>query len=582
MTEIRYCGLTTAPQRLVVTGMGSGANDGWQIVHVLPAQSMPNGARQYAIAVQGQFSHRQTNGTGILRGMFQVCLGRTDGTRYPHYRASHTIGLPLGVDDGIPWQFLVLITSGLPDVGIGGSIDPAAGELCIWARSTWNGDPQTYQAGFDVEGLSWLWWDLTAIPSGHATWGRYLPAGPVVLPSVPGLAVVTSGAFGGDGETWLAFQNVWYEPRGYNQPAPQFAMGQAADGTVGTFLARIGSTGWGMSRVPPFVSVDTLAEVGQVQQGGFWTIPTTGTATRMIIGAWAPAPGVVWIRRAHWFAVRIDTLEDMRRASFATTPLGGPMTGEAWRATSLTLERPAAGTLVEPIVMAHGVARLPVGAFGGMGVRVLEQQEGSWFGATAAPQIEPARGEGCSSMAFGRRLFQVGSPAIQWRLAQAGSAGAPPSPQPMADGEIVAFHPVRDPEHITTPPGGLPSPIVLVPDRQAPDVGSLPEPPHRPAAARSQRARNERPAIRGATGYRRSWPLGASVLRELSLQWGPMPRAEGEAVFDFLRANQVWAYLPPAGDLAAVGNLTNPELAAVDHRNVTVSIDVALLTWTGP
>jgi hypothetical protein len=456
--------------------------------------------------------------------------------------------------------------------------------MCIRdrARSVWNGDPQTYQAGFDVEGLSWLWWDLTAIPSGHSTWGRYLPAAPVVLPSVPGLAVVNSAAFGATGETWLCFQNVWYEPRGYNQPAPQFAMGQAEDGTVGTFLARIGSTGWGMSRVPPFVAVDTLAEVGQVQQGGFWTIPTTGTATRMIIGAWAPSPGVVWIRRVHWFAARIDTLEDMRRASFATTPLGGPMTGAAWRTTSLTLERPAAGTLVEPIVMAHGVARLPVGAFGGMGVRVLEQQEGSWFGATAAPQIEPARGEGCSSMALGRRLFQVGSPAIQWRLAQAGSAGAPPSPQPMADGELVAFHPVRDPENITTPPGGLPSPIVLVPDRQAPDVGSLSQPPARPSSERPQRARDERPAIRGGTGYRRSWPLGASVLRELSLQWGPMPRDDGQAVFDFLRANQVWAYLPPSGALVAVGNLGNPELAAADHRNVTVSIDVALLTWTGP
>ena len=86
----------------------------------------------------------------------------------------------------------------------------------------------------------------------------------------------------------------------------------------------------------------------------------------------------------------------------------------------------------------------------------------------------------------------------------------------------------------------------------------------------------------GATGYALNSSLGASVLRELSLQWGPMPRAEGQAVFDFLRANQVWAYLPPTGALVAVGNLGNPELVAADHRNVTVAIDVALLTWTGP
>lgn len=583
MTEIRYAGLVQAPQRLVVNSVGATNATGWQLVHVLPATSMPSGAREYAILVQGQFSNRQTAGTGQQSGVLQVCLGLTDGTRFTNYRASHTITQALPADEGIPFQFLVLIQSGIPDVLLGSSFNPAAGELCLWARTYTNGDPQTYSASFEVEGLSWLWWDLTAIPSGHWTCGRSLPpAGSPIVLANRGDHLMLSSAFGAPGQTWLCFQNVFYEPRVHNQPAPQFLMGPASDGTMVTFVPRIGSAGWGMSRVAAGPPAGFQTEFAQLQQGGFYTVELTTSTTRIYIDPWAPAPCVAWVRRAHWFAVRIDTLADMRRNSFGVVAAGGPMTTDAWRTTSLALERPAVGTIVEPIVMAHGVARLLPGQFGGCALRVLEAGTDAWFGQTAAPQIDAGRFEGASGMAFGRRVFQVGSPAIQWRLTHASSANTPAAPQTLVDGELVAFHPVRDPENTTTPPGSLPSPIILVPDRQAPDVGSLAQPPHRPSAARPQRARDERPAIRGSTGYRRSWPLGASVLRELSLQWGPMPRAEGQAVFDFLRANQVWAYLPPTGALVAVGNLGNPELVAADHRNVTVAIDVALLTWTGP
>ena len=588
MVEIRYADLVVAPPRLTVSGMGDQAGppggDGWQIVHVLPTTNMQAGARQYAFVVNGKISNRQTNGSGILRGMFQVCLGTTGGARFPHHRASHTMLHPLPADAGIPFQFLCIVSSAVADEVLGASINPATTELCVWARVFWNGDAPTYIASFDVADLSWLWWDLTAIPSGHWAAHQVLPSAPTVLPGAAGAFTALSSPIGAAGEQWLHFQHVWYEPRSYNQPATQWAMGYTPDGTVPAFVGRIGSAGWGMARFPaPSLQFASLLEFGQIQQGGFWLHTHTNSTTRAAAGGWQPTTGITYWKRYNHVAVRVDTLTDLRsRAEPGPLAVGAPAIGEAWRDTAIPVERPAAGTLVEPIVLVHGVMREANGSFGGHALRVFEDVAGPWFGETSAPQVEASRGEGASSIAVGRRVFQTTSPSIQWKAGLAGSTGVPPVPQVLRDFQFVAFHPVRDPENITTPPGSLPAPIVLVPGRQAPGVGSLPSPPSQPSSARPQRARHERPSIKGATGYRRSWPLGARPLAELSLQWGPMPLAEGQAVWDFLRANLAWAYVPPRSAAVAAMSTSQPEMAAVDHRNVTVSVDVAILTFTGP
>lgn len=582
MVEIRYADLVVAPPRLAVTGMGDQAGPpggfGWQLVHVLPTTNMQAGARQYAFVVTGKIGRRQTNGSGIGRGMFQVCLGTTAGAKFTHHRASHMVALPLGDTEGIPFMFLVLVSTAAPDLVLGSSIDPATTELCIWGRTFFNNDPQTYAAQFDVCDLKWLWWDLSAIPAGH--WAAQEVSSGTLLPAAAGAFSALSSPIGAAGEQWLHVQNVWYEPRVYNQPATQWAMGYTPDGTVPSFVARIGAGGWGMSRFPP---VGGLSEVGQIQQGGFWVHTHANSTTRAAAGGWSPSPGATMFWRYNHLAIRIDTLTDVRvRTEGGPLLVGAPASGEAWRNSAITVERPAAGILTEPIVLVHGVMREAPGTFGGHGARVFENDGGPWFGETVAPQVEASRGEGASSIAIGRRAFQPASPAIQWKVGFAGSAGAPATPQALRDFQFVSFHPVRDPENITTPPGGLPAPLIVAPDRQAPAVGSLPVPPSQPSSARQLRIRHERPAIRGSTGYRRSWPLGARPLAELALQWGPMPRAEGQVVFDFLRSNLSWAYTAPRAAAVAAMSTSKPQMQAVDHRNVTVSVDVAILTFTGP
>lgn len=585
MVEIRYADLVQAPSRLTVTSMGAGqgppGGGGWELVHVLPTTNMQAGAREYAFVITGKIGNRQTSGSGIARGMFQVCLGTTAGARFSHHLVNHTAALPLGETDGIPFMFLVLCTASGPagDQVLGTSFNPATTELCIWARTFVNNDLQTYAAQFDICDLKWLWWDLSAIPVGH--WLPWTVSAGSLLPASSGAFSAVSADFGAVGEQWLHFQNVWYEPRVHNQPSTQWEMGYSTDGTIGAFVPRIGSAGWGMSRAP---SVGGLSQFGQIQQGGFWVHTHTNSTTRAVVRGWSPSPGQTMFWRYNHLAIRIDPLPDVRvRTEGGPLLVGAPAASPAILDTAVTVERPAAGILTDPIVLVHGVMREAPGTFGGHGARVYENTiSGPGFGESVAPQVEASRGEGASSIAIGRRVFQVESPAIQWKVGFAGSDGAPATPQTLRDFQFVAFHPVRDPENITTPPGGLPAPIVLVPGRQAPAVGSLPVPPSQPSSARPQRGRHDRPSIRGGTGYRRSWPLGARPLAELSLQWGPMPRAEGQAVFDFLRANLSWRYTAPRAAAVAVMSTTPPQMVAVDHRNVTVSVDVAVLTFTGP
>ena len=111
--------------------------------------------------------------------------------------------------------------------------------------------------------------------------------------------------------------------------------------------------------------------------------------------------------------------------------------------------------------------------------------------------------------------------------------------------------------------------------------GALPEPPTQPNANHIEVGENVRPQIRGATGYRRSWPVGSRPLRKLPLSWGPLPEAEAAALFEFLRDNPIWRYAPPRSADHSVMSTSRPVMTPASHRSFTVSIDVAILVWTG-
>lgn len=585
MVAIRYADQTLSPPSLRVSSIGTTygppAGDGWTTVAQMNQSLMPAGAGTYAFVVSGTIGDMNLIGSGWSRGVLQVCLGTAGGTKHTEHRIAHSVLEFLNWKQGMPFMFLVLVHPSYADALFGSSFNPASTQLTLYARTFLNGDQQTYASEFTIADLTWQWWDLTNIPAGH--WAADDVGTQFIVPTTVPAAFqrVAPAAWGGNGETWLHFAHVWYEPRGVGQQAPRFRFGVTPDGTYGALISKVGSSGrWGQNRY----TLNNLGEKTQMQQGAFWPHTNSGAGTKPGYSVYEPVGSIQsLVYRYRAFGVRIDTLPDVLTNSVAGPFAAGVRETGAWEDTYRTQERPAAGVLTEPIVMAHQVPDFgPTQA--SYCTRMTENGNDQTYriGATECfPLSDPQRGEAVSSIAIGRRQYQVVSPAMQHRVHLVGEAAAPAAIQQARDFHWVHFHPVRDPANVTTPPGALPSPIIVVPGKQSADAASLPVPPFLPNSNPQERGQDDRQAIQGATGYRRTWPLGAKVLRVFSVTWGPMDDTDARTVFDWLVDNIAWRFTPPRGAAIAVLNMGSPEMSPAGHRIATVSVDVAVLAFTG-
>lgn len=593
MPEIRYCDLVQNQGSLRVTTVGTqpgpGGGDNWTLVGRMRQTRMPAGAGQYAIVVSGKFGDQNFFGTGAVGGVMQVCLGTEDGLKHPQFLAEWPVTSNLNWKEGANFQFLLLICSAFPDSIYGSSFNPATQQMCLWARVYTNGDPQTYGCDFTVAGLTWQWWDLTHIPAGHWIADEVATAaGTSAATQLPSSAPTTFQrvgpvAAGEDGEDWLHFANVWYQPRHPGGPAPMFRFGLSQDGTWGAFAPKIGSGGrWGQNRCPSGV----FQHYPHSQQGGFWAHRNVGDDTKAGYAGWEQPAAVnrTLVHRYRHFAVRIDTLPDLLTNSAAGPfPAGLPETG-AWPDLYRTQERPQPSPrlLSEAVVMVHQVPDFGPSLVA-YGTRVTELGDGATYRIgddECFPQSDPQRNEAVSSMVFGHRQFQVLSPAMQYRVHLVGSSQAPAAAQNARDYHFVHFHPVRDPNSAGDPPGTRPPAMVLVPGKQAVDPASLPLPPFPPSANPIERGVDDLPAIRGGTGYRRTWPHGARALRVFGVSWD-LADDDARTLYAFLVATPAWRYTAPRSQPLAVLSVSRPEIQPISHRTARVNVDVAVLTWTG-
>lgn len=592
MTEIRYAELHASPPlqtvQTVGTAAGPSGGDNWTQLASLPENKMA-GTSQYAVIVTGKIGNIRLVGTGASKGMVQVCLGTTAGTRLADCRVAIPVQQASVLNSpllGLSFQFLVLISSAFPDPVLGSSFNPSGSQLCLFARTYTNGDAQTYAVQFDVADVNWLWFDLGEIPSGH--WEASTMVGTNPFPTtVPTTWQQLGPTFGGAGQQWLHFSNVWYETLS-NALSPRFSFGISADGTSGSIVKKVGNSGrWGRNRTP---LVAGSTETANVQVGCFWTHTNAGATTKWGYNVWEPAPATSVGKRWRHLAIRIDPLTDVRvRQQAGPDLIAQSIAVPTWPDQFLTIERPAVGLLTEPIVLAHGTVHhnppplfSPTAAYG---CRIFEfsPNDPIPIGDLACfPQSDAWRGEAASSMAFGRRTFQTLSPAMQWRVSFPGDdVFASPVLQQVFDFAFVAFHPVRDPENVTTGPGSPLPPLLLVPGKQSPDPGSLSAPPHAPSGDPLERGNLERNEIRGGTGYARGWPMGAKALRVMTVNWGPLSETDAAALFTFLRDTPAWRYTPPRSPALAVLTISRPEMSPTSHRTFSITVDVAVLVWTG-
>jgi len=593
MPEIRYCDVQIEPPVLQVqtvgTDPGPPGGDGWSLLSALNPDGMA-GTSQYAIVITGTIGGVQLFGGGApLRGLAQLVLGTAGGTLHPDFRVSIPLSLPLAGDEGTPFQFVVLVSSAFPDGLLGSSLNPDTTQLCLYGRVSLNGDPQTYGASFLVADLVWHWWDIGRIPAGHWAADQVLTTD--ILPVAPEASWrrMAPAPFGGNGETWLHFPNVWYQSL-IAANACAFRFGVVWDGaTPATFDTKIGncdrantgagqSNRWGQSHFP---QTGNLLEVPQVQQGGFFVHQNGNATTRPAYFGYAQLGRVF---RYRTFAVRIDTLPDLLWRHEGWVSPGGVPIGQPWEETFLARERPrpVPGILTNPIVMVHQVGKF-FGPPKSYGTWVTENGNGQSlsFGQQVFPKADQSRGEAVSAVSIGRRIFQRTSPAMQWRAHLVGKVGMPTAVQQVVDFTFVQFHPTRDPENLSDPPGTTPPPIVLVPAKQSLDVGALSAPPFAPSAATNERIQEERPSITGTTGYRRRWPLGTKAARVFTVSWPALSDADGEILVAWLILNPAWRYTPPRAAALPVLTISAAQLQQVGHRVVSCSVDVVVLTYTG-
>lgn len=588
---IKYGDIVQQPGNATVSGIGSqpgpGGGDGWQIVRALPSSKLPGGVGRYALFVSGKIGNIRISGAGRpSRAVLQVCLGWDTGPKSPHHKVNIWAGEQVGTFDGIPFQFLMLQSASpsISDPFFGATFTNGVGnQFCLWARAYLNGDSQTYGVQFDVTDVVWLWFDLNAIPSQDQLAEHYYPSSPVALSTSRAAVYMNVNQPGVAGEKWLHLHNVTYSGNAPGGLAPWFEFGATTSaGSLSGMNTKVGSVRWGMQRA---MSLLGATEQPILPQGCFWAGQRpSGTWQPVLAGRDRQSSGATAVVRYGYVGINLANLPDVLLRADAIDAratcnlLGGG--GPAFPTVYVPLERPATGQVSAPAVFAHGVVLTT--ALQSFDCIVLTNRQATidWVDATA--QSDFARQEGVSAMAMAPIGISPSAPDIQYRAIWAAGLLAPPAALDVADVYIVTAFLTRDPDVIPNLPGPVPSPVIIVPERQSAAPGSLPALPQQPHGWQERPSRDSG-EIRGAAGAARSWPLGTVVVRTWSLRWSALTGAETDALLAFFRANVAFKAKPPLGTadvamFADVGQLPAPSL---DAQLASLEISAVELQWTG-
>lgn len=125
--------------------------------------------------------------------------------------------------------------------------------------------------------------------------------------------------------------------------------------------------------------------------------------------------------------------------------------------------------------------------------------------------------------------------------------------------------------------------VVIVPGREAPNLGALSALPIQPSYTLRERLVTQRSELRSPLGYSVTWSRSATPRSERTFVWDGLTAAQRDTLLAFLRGLSVAAFkwAPP--------HLTETAFVAVSHPIVTdvgllhsVTIDVVELQWIGP
>jgi hypothetical protein len=605
MPDIRYGGTYTEPSSTVVTGMGftagPPAGEGWQIVAQLPSAQLPaSTSKRMAIVVKGAIVDVTTSGTSQpTRGLAQVCLGSTSGTR----SALHQTAIPLreasqtaaGSQRGTPFMFMMVqqSTPSISDPTFGATTNTVTTTFCLWARSCYDFDTSTYLAQFIVADVQWLWIDMDAAdPDVLAE--VYRPATPQLLSNTASGVMVFTNNPGSAGNKLLHIGCISYTPRQVLLSAPAFEWGHST--TAGSFTGfnPVLPTGaplrWGLNRaagVPP--SFNTLT----VQHGCLWYgvhpggvyLPAVRGTDRL--GTSGNAATWTQVRAATILTIKLDALLDVfsrTETSVANASTSISSTAYEWFNIFVPLERPQAAITSGPTAFIHGIVQ-----------SVGTEFSTAWISTNVAGGItninafvgtDQTRQEGCSVMQWGPIPFTPTTPDVQVR---AHFPGAPTNQanvlRNVNNVTIVTAFLTKDPSNLPQPPDTDPPPTwVNWTGAEATGVVGLTLPPFEPDGAQQMGYVKPRQArIDGATGYGRTWPLFAQPRRTFTVQWTLSREADIGTLRTYLRGNNCFKIKDPLNTATqiVVAQVAPYEVSWDGRYSVgRVIVQVAELIWT--
>ncbi len=600
MPEIRYGGIYRESSAATVTTMGSSAGppggDGWQIVARLPASLLPVGTTRLAVLCRGIMADVVVSGASPARGLMQLCLGLESGLRAPNHLQNVSLRgeqlTPQPGLDGLPFCFLMIqspdgLTITDPSFGAAWFNDSDA-EICLWARTYWNGDGAVYAAEWTLRDVEWLWFDLDHIPSTDRYVERYLPASPVTVgksQSAWPTNYLNANTVGVAGQKWLHVVQVEYTPQQENGLAPGFQFGYSpTPGSLVGFVPKIGTNEkWGLARA---ATNQTGLQDVRLHGGGFWyqERPSGVFLPAMQCRDWNLSGAGVLLHRFHYLGIRLDNLLDVlarTETSFPNAGAGLLHVNPAAYEVFVPLERTATGVVAAPSLLVHGCVE-HVG-LESAAAEVRSDQGSAFRGFEGFSRLDNGKREGHGVMGFTDQAFTYATPDLQYRVHFTGGLGNGAGGRTVRDLTILQAYLLRDPSNLPTDPPAIPDPLLVTVGAEGPDPATLPLLPLQPDAQLRQDVEGYREAVIGGK-YRRSWPLFTKPRRVWSLRWEPLSVAQKDTLLAFLEANQTFAFrVPhaiPSDPLVAVMQPDLAEYEQIGGDNWAVAARIVELIWT--
>lgn len=584
MTTIRY-GDVRNDGSAQVTSMAAGPGytpaDGWQIVSRLPASALPAGTTRLGLFASFKVANIRRTGTQApQRGVIQVALGTDTGSISPLHEVRIAASESVPDIDGLQQQ-IAMVQNFSPAI-----VDPFFGatwtngtspEICIWARCHWNGDAPNYSVTFAVADITWLWFDMDAIPAGDVLAERWSPATPQALTaSITGL-YRNLNTPGSAGQKWLHFHNVVYRPGPLAGIAPCFRFGYSPSaGSFTGFVTKVGTSRWGQCTTSLYQQ-----SAPRLHQGCFWYAEQPAGVFSPGLMAFDRQTAVpTLVERYTYVGIRLDHLYDLLVRTEEVLPAAAASVLYQGTPPFTALER-TASILSEPAIFGHGV--VDTGGRQAFDCSVRTNRGDFPAQSDAFAQADATRLEGTSSFAIGRHGIPRGSPALQYRAYFRGGLSVPSHALlTVRDFLLLQVNLVRDPEIIGVEPVAPGNPIVITPGREGPSLGSLLALPVQPDAAHPEEASTPSSAsIAGATGYRRGWPLFVAVRGQWALVWSRLRPEQADELFAFLAANPAFRWRPHREAELSVIQVSRPELDQVSGHVQSVQVRVAQLLWQG-